>query len=90
MILSVDVWLLPAIAAGSSSYLVCLIGEKFRLSRVFSSQPSAFSNSELGCRSRSSGTDASPSDRGNLPELKLGAQDSLSRPLNPCVMGFSP
>jgi hypothetical protein len=30
VILSVDVWLLPAIAAGSSSYLVCLIGEKFR------------------------------------------------------------
>jgi len=57
---------------------------------IKSSQPSAFSNSELGCRSRSSGTDASPSDRGNLPELKLGAQDSLSRPLNPCVMGFSP
>jgi hypothetical protein len=30
VILSVDVWLLPAIAAGSSSYLVCLLWEKFR------------------------------------------------------------
>ncbi len=30
MILAVDIWLLPAIAAGSSSYLVCLLWEKFR------------------------------------------------------------
>lgn len=30
MILSVDVWLLPAIAAASSSYLVSLIWEKVR------------------------------------------------------------
>ncbi len=30
MILSLDTWLLPAIAAGSSSYLVCLVWEKFR------------------------------------------------------------
>jgi hypothetical protein len=25
-----DIWLLPAIAAGSSSYLVCIIWERFR------------------------------------------------------------
>lgn len=30
MILSLDVWLLPAIAAGSSCYLVCLLWEKYR------------------------------------------------------------
>ncbi len=30
MILSLDTWLLPAIAAASSSYLVCLAWEKFR------------------------------------------------------------
>ncbi len=30
MILSIDTWLLPAIAAGSSSYLVCLAWERFR------------------------------------------------------------
>lgn len=30
MFLSVDTWLLPAIAAGSSSYLVCLLWERFR------------------------------------------------------------
>jgi riboflavin transporter FmnP len=30
MILAVDIWLLPAIAAGSSSYLVSLIWEKLR------------------------------------------------------------
>jgi hypothetical protein len=30
MILSVDIWLLPAIAAGSSSYLVSLIWERLR------------------------------------------------------------
>jgi hypothetical protein len=30
MILSMDAWLLPAIAAGSSSYLVCLLWERLR------------------------------------------------------------
>ena len=30
MILSLDTWLLPAIAAGSSSYLVCLLWERIR------------------------------------------------------------
>ena len=30
MILSIDTWLLPAIAAGSSSYLVSLAWERFR------------------------------------------------------------
>ena len=30
MILSIDIWLLPAISAGSSSYLVCLVWEKLR------------------------------------------------------------
>ena len=30
MILSLDIWLLPAIAASSSSYLVCLIWEKIK------------------------------------------------------------
>ena len=30
MILSIDTWLLPAIAAASSSYLVCLAWERFR------------------------------------------------------------
>jgi hypothetical protein len=30
MIFSVDIWLLPAIAAGSSSYLVSLVWERFR------------------------------------------------------------
>ncbi len=30
MIFSLDTWLLPAIAASSSSYLVCLAWEKFR------------------------------------------------------------
>jgi hypothetical protein len=30
MILSIDTWLLPAIAAASSSYLVCLVWEKIR------------------------------------------------------------
>ena len=32
MFLAIDIWLLPAISAGSSSYLVCLVWEKFRLS----------------------------------------------------------
>ena len=30
MFLSIDTWLLPAIAAASSSYLVCLAWERFR------------------------------------------------------------
>jgi hypothetical protein len=30
MILSIDTWLLPAIAAASSSYLICLAWEKIR------------------------------------------------------------
>jgi len=30
MFLSIDTWLLPAIAAASSSYLVCLIWERIR------------------------------------------------------------
>jgi hypothetical protein len=30
MVLSMETWLLPAIAAGSSSYLVCLLWERFR------------------------------------------------------------
>ena len=30
MILALDAWLLPAIAASSSSYLVCLLWERFR------------------------------------------------------------
>jgi hypothetical protein len=30
MIFSMETWLLPAIAAGSSSYLVCLLWERFR------------------------------------------------------------
>ena len=30
MIFSMEIWLLPAIAASSSSFLVCLIWEKFR------------------------------------------------------------
>jgi hypothetical protein len=32
MIFSIDTWLLPAIAAGSSSYLVCLIWERIKKS----------------------------------------------------------
>jgi hypothetical protein len=30
MIFSMETWMLPAIAAGSSSYLVCLLWERFR------------------------------------------------------------
>lgn len=30
MILAMETWLLPAIAAGSSSYLVCILWERFR------------------------------------------------------------
>jgi hypothetical protein len=32
MVLSLDIWLLPAIAAGSASYLVSLLWERFRKS----------------------------------------------------------
>jgi hypothetical protein len=32
MFLSLDTWLLPAIAAGSSSYLVCLLWERIKTS----------------------------------------------------------
>ena len=45
-------------------HVVSLISREFRI------QNSEFRSR---CRSRSSGTDSSPSDRGNLPELKLGA-----------------
>ncbi len=38
MILSLDVWLLPAIAAGSSSYLVCLIWERWKAATAPSGQ----------------------------------------------------
>jgi hypothetical protein len=30
MLFSMETWLLPAIAAGSSSYLICLLWERFR------------------------------------------------------------
>ena len=30
MIFSIDIWLLPAIAAGSSSYLICILWERYR------------------------------------------------------------
>jgi hypothetical protein len=30
MFLSIDIWLLPAIAAGAASYLVCLIWEHYK------------------------------------------------------------
>lgn len=30
MIFSIDIWFLPAIAAGSASYLVCLLWEHYR------------------------------------------------------------
>jgi hypothetical protein len=30
MVFALDAWLLPAIASGSSSYLVCLVWERFR------------------------------------------------------------
>lgn len=38
MFLSLDVWLLPAIAAGSSCYLVCLLWERYRVNTA----PSGF------------------------------------------------
>jgi hypothetical protein len=42
MIFSIDTWLLPAIASGSSSYLVCLIWERFRTATAPSGLLSAF------------------------------------------------
>jgi glucan phosphoethanolaminetransferase (alkaline phosphatase superfamily) len=30
MFLNIDIWLLPAISAGASSYLICLIWERYR------------------------------------------------------------
>ncbi len=42
MIFAVDTWLLPAIAASSSSYLVCLAWERFRNSTAPSGLLSAF------------------------------------------------
>jgi hypothetical protein len=42
MIFSLDRWLLPAIAAASSSYLVCLGWEKFRTTTAPSGLMSAF------------------------------------------------
>jgi hypothetical protein len=42
MIFSLDRWLLPAIAAASSSYLVCLGWEKFRTMTAPSGPMSAF------------------------------------------------
>ena len=42
MFLSVDKWLLPAIAAASSSYLVCLGWERFRTPTAPSGRISAF------------------------------------------------
>jgi hypothetical protein len=42
MIFSMDMWLLPAIAAGSSSYLVCLVWERIRNSTAPNKLMSAF------------------------------------------------
>lgn len=42
MIFSLDTWLLPAIAASSSSYLVCLAWEKLRTTTAPSGLMSAF------------------------------------------------
>ena len=42
MIFSMDTWLLPAIAAGSASYLVCLLWERIRNSTAPSGLLSAF------------------------------------------------
>jgi hypothetical protein len=45
MIFSLDIWLLPAIAAGSSSYLVCLIWERFKAATAPSGPIAAFLSS---------------------------------------------
>jgi hypothetical protein len=42
MIFSVETWLLPAIAAGSSSYLVCLAWERLKHSTAPTSLQAAF------------------------------------------------
>jgi len=42
MVLSLDTWLLPAIAAGSSSYLVSLAWERFRTASAPSGTMAAF------------------------------------------------
>ncbi len=42
MFFSLDTWLLPAIAAGSSSYLVCLVWERFRTNSAPSGLLAAF------------------------------------------------
>jgi hypothetical protein len=42
MIFSIDTWLLPAIASGSSSYLVCLVWERLKNSTAPSGLLAAF------------------------------------------------
>jgi hypothetical protein len=42
MIFSLDTWLLPAIAAGSSSYLVCLLWERLKSATAPGGMMSAF------------------------------------------------
>ena len=42
MIFSINTWLLPAIAASSSSYLVCLVWERIKISTAPSGMLSAF------------------------------------------------
>ena len=42
MVLSLDIWLLPAIAAGSASYLVSLLWERFRKSTAPSGMLAAY------------------------------------------------
>jgi hypothetical protein len=42
MIFSLDIWLLPAIAASSASYLVCLAWERYRKSSAPTGLMSAF------------------------------------------------
>jgi hypothetical protein len=42
MIFSMDIWLLPAIVAGSSSYLVCLIWERIKTSTAPSRRLAGF------------------------------------------------
>ncbi len=42
MILSLDIWLMPAIAASSSSYLVCLVWERLKYRTAPDSMLEAF------------------------------------------------
>ena len=42
MVFSIDTWLLPAIAASSSSYLVCLVWERIKVSTAPDGVLSAF------------------------------------------------